>query len=83
MTKRNNRWIAILSDFSLYNELLSYVFAREMGVETSIESQLPDFEERASEAQGVNLLCFVDAAGGSIQRVTNMCKTWNRAGLAT
>lgn len=83
MKRRSNRWVAILSDFSLYNELLSYVFAREMGVETTIESQLPDFEERASEAQGVTLLCFADATNGSIQRITNMCKTWNRAGLVT
>lgn len=83
MKQIKNRWIAVLSDRNLQNDLLIYTLQRELDANVTLNTQLPDFEKGVAESPGGHLLCFLDARRNHLQRVANMCRAWNRAGLAT
>lgn len=81
MKKQIKRWIAILGDSSLNNELLAYALTGELGVEATVEDQWTRLEATVSNARDLQLLMFVDALSHHFERATSMCKAWSRTGL--
>lgn len=74
------KWIAILGEPTLQNELLVYALSREIGAEASIEESFPLFEQEMSESGIEDVLCLVDAGSALLDRAMATCKAWNRTG---